>query len=90
VEESDDSKDNFCGKLQQVFDHIPKISMKILSADFNATVGREDILKPTNGNGSLHHDNDENSVSTVVCHVKKASIYIYIYIYIYINPNNQG
>jgi hypothetical protein len=52
--------------------------MKILSADFNATVGREDILKPTNGNGSLHQDNNENSVITVnFVTSKKLVVYIY-------------
>jgi hypothetical protein len=28
--------------------------MKILLRDFNAKVGREDIVKPTTGNESLH------------------------------------
>jgi hypothetical protein len=34
--------------------------MKILLGDFNATVGRETIFKPTVGNESLHQDSNDN------------------------------
>jgi hypothetical protein len=34
--------------------------------DFNATVGRENIFKPTIGNESLHQGNDDNGVRIVV------------------------
>jgi len=34
--------------------------MKILLGDFNATVGRENIFKPTVGNGSLQQDGSDN------------------------------
>jgi len=34
--------------------HLPKLQMKIISSDFNAKVGKEDIFKPTSGNKSLH------------------------------------
>jgi hypothetical protein len=40
MEKSDDSKDSFYQKLQQVFDDFPKYHMKILLGDFNAKVGR--------------------------------------------------
>jgi hypothetical protein len=33
--------------------------------DFNANVGREDILKPTTGNKSLHKINNDNGVRLV-------------------------
>ena len=36
--------------------------MKILLGDFNAKVGRVNILKPTIGNESLHQDNNDNHV----------------------------
>jgi hypothetical protein len=39
--------------------------MKILLVEFNAKLGREDIFKPTNGNESLHHDSNDNSVRIV-------------------------
>ena len=39
--------------------------MKILSGDFNAKVGRENIFKPTIGNESLHHDSNDNGVRIV-------------------------
>jgi hypothetical protein len=38
--------------------------MKIL-LDFNAKVGKEDIFKPTIGNGSLHEINNDNGVRLV-------------------------
>jgi hypothetical protein len=33
----------FYKELEQVFDQFPRYHMKILLADFNANVGREDI-----------------------------------------------
>jgi endonuclease/exonuclease/phosphatase family metal-dependent hydrolase len=39
--------------------------MKILLGDFNAKVGRENILKPTVGNESLHQDSNDNGVRIV-------------------------
>jgi hypothetical protein len=52
----DDSKDSFYEELEQVFHHFPEYHMKILLGDFNAKLGREDILKLTAGNESLHED----------------------------------
>jgi len=39
--------------------------MKILLGDFNAKVGRENILKPTIGNESLHQDGNDTGVRIV-------------------------
>ena len=39
--------------------------MKILLGDFNAKVGREDILKPTIGKESLHKISNDNGVRLV-------------------------
>ena len=39
--------------------------MKILVGDFNATVGRENIPKPTIANESLHQVSKDNAVRTV-------------------------
>ena len=64
-EKSCDSKDSFCDKLEQVFDHFPKYHMKTLLRDFNAKLGREDICKPTIGNESLHQDGNDNCVRIV-------------------------
>ena len=58
----DDSKDSFCEELEHFFYHFPKYHVKILSEDFNAKVGRENILKPTIGNESLHQDSNDNGV----------------------------
>jgi hypothetical protein len=53
-EKSDDIKDSFNEALEQVLDHFPKYNMKIQLGDFNETVGRENIFKPTIGNDRLH------------------------------------
>ena len=53
-EKSDDSKDSFYEKLEQVFDNFHKYCLKIILGDFNAKVGRENIFKPMIGNDSLH------------------------------------
>jgi hypothetical protein len=50
----DDVKDSFYEELECVFDKFPNYHMKILSGDFNAKVGREDIFKLTNGNVSVN------------------------------------
>jgi hypothetical protein len=39
--------------------------VKILLGDFNAKVGRENILKPTIGNESLHQDSNGDDVRIV-------------------------
>jgi hypothetical protein len=41
------------------------IYTKILLGDFGTEVGREDILKPTTGNESLHEINNDNGVRVV-------------------------
>jgi hypothetical protein len=47
-------KDSFYEELKHVFNKLPKYDVKILLADFNAKVGREDIFEATIGNKSLH------------------------------------
>jgi hypothetical protein len=47
------------------FDHFPEYHTKILLADCNAKLGREDIFKPTIGNESLHEDSNDNGVRVV-------------------------
>ena len=48
-----------------MFDHFLKYHMKMLLGDFNAKVGRENILKPTTGQESLHQDSNDNRVRIV-------------------------
>jgi len=64
-EKRNDSKDSFYKELEQVFKHFPKHHTKILKADFNGKVGREDIFKLKIGNDSLHQDCNDNSVRIV-------------------------
>jgi len=64
-DKSDDMKDIFYNKLQHVFDQFPKYHTKILSGDFNAKVGAEDIFKPTIRNESLHEISNDNGVTVV-------------------------
>jgi hypothetical protein len=58
-------KDIFYEELERIFDKFPKYHMKILLADLNAKVGREDIFKPTIGNESLHKISIDNGVRIV-------------------------
>jgi hypothetical protein len=48
-----------------VFDKFNKSHMKILLGDFNAKVDREDIFKPTIGNGSLYKTSNGNGIRVV-------------------------
>jgi hypothetical protein len=66
TEDKDDViKDSFYEELEQVFDQFLRYHMKILLADFNAKVGREDIFKPIIGNESLHEASNDNGVRVV-------------------------
>jgi hypothetical protein len=53
-DKGDDVKDSFCEERGRVFDLFLRYGMKILSGDFNAGVGRENIFKRTIGKDSLH------------------------------------
>jgi hypothetical protein len=61
----DDLKDRLYEELEQVFDKFAKCHMKILLGDFNTKVGRDDIVKPTIGNESLHATSNDNGVRVV-------------------------
>jgi hypothetical protein len=61
----DDVKGSFYEKLGRVFDKFPGYDLKILLSDFNSKVGRENIIKPTIGNESLHEINNDNGVRVV-------------------------
>ena len=52
-------------ELEQVFNNFPIYCRKILLGDCNEKLGREDIFIPTIGNESLHHERNDNGVSTV-------------------------
>jgi hypothetical protein len=62
---SDNSKDSYYEEFKQVFNHFPKYHMKILLGDFNAKLGKEDIVKPTTGNDNPHHDSNDNCVKII-------------------------
>ena len=61
-EKSDDSNDSFYEDLEQVFDHFLDYHTTNLLWDFNSKLGREDILKLTIGNDSLHQASNDNGV----------------------------
>jgi hypothetical protein len=60
-----DIKNSFCEELGSVFDQFPRYDMKILLGDFSAKVGRENVLKPTIRNNSLHEISNDSGVRVV-------------------------
>jgi hypothetical protein len=58
----DDMKDSSYEELARLFDKFSKHRMKMLLGDFNSKEGREDIFKPTIGNGSLHDLINDNGL----------------------------
>jgi exonuclease III len=64
-DKTDYVKATFYEELECVFNKFPKYRTKILLGDFNAKVGRKDILKPTTGNESLHKIGNDNGVIVV-------------------------
>jgi hypothetical protein len=49
--------------------------MEILLGDFNAKIGKEDIIKPTTGNESLHQDSNDNVVRRVCFDMSKNLVF---------------
>jgi hypothetical protein len=64
-DKGDEEKDSFFEEPGRVFDQYPRYDTKIILADFNAEVGRENIFKPTIGNESLHEISNDNGVRIV-------------------------
>jgi len=64
-EKSNDSDSSYEELVQVFFYHFSKYHMKILLGDFNAKLGRENILKLTIGNESLHQGSNDNGVRIV-------------------------
>jgi hypothetical protein len=58
-------KDSFYEELGCIFDKFPKYRIQILIGDCGAEVAREDIFKPTIGNGSLHETSNGNGIRVV-------------------------
>jgi hypothetical protein len=61
----DDMKGRRYEEPEQIFDKFPKYHMKMLLEDFHTKVGRQDIIKPTIGNESLHEIANDNVVRVV-------------------------
>jgi exonuclease III len=61
----DDVKDSFYEEFESVFHKFPNYHMKILLGDLNVKAVREDILKPSIGNESLHEISNYNGVRVV-------------------------
>jgi hypothetical protein len=66
-------KDGFYEELERVFDKFPKCHMKILSVDFNAKAGKEDIFKLTTGDDSLYEISNDSGVRLVNFTTSKTS-----------------
>jgi hypothetical protein len=58
-------KGSFYDIVDHVFDKFPKCQMTFILGDISAKVGREDIFKPTIGNGSLQKIRIDNGVRVV-------------------------
>lgn len=54
------TKDDFYGKLDSVFNGVPKNDIKIVLGDMNAQIGKEEVYHPTIGNYSLHEVTNDN------------------------------
>jgi hypothetical protein len=65
-EKSDDSKDSFYEKLEQILYHFLKYRLKIPLGYFSAKVGRQNIFKPTIVDESLHQGSNDNGVRIVI------------------------
>jgi hypothetical protein len=60
-----DMKGSLYGQLERVFDKFSKYHKKILFGDFNAKVGRRDILKSTIGNDRMNEMSKGSGIRVV-------------------------
>jgi exonuclease III len=79
-DKSDDAKDSFYEELQNVFNQFLKCHMNIFLGDFNAKLGREDILKPTVWNESSDEIGTSNGFRVVNFATLKKSNYQEYYV----------
>lgn len=59
-EKTEEEKDVFYEKVEDVIGKIPNYDVKIILGDFNAKVGREEIFKNVTGGCSKHKDSNQN------------------------------
>jgi hypothetical protein len=57
-------KERFYDALEHVFHKFPKYHVITLLGNFNAKVGRDDLLKPPFGNENLHEISNDNAVKS--------------------------
>jgi hypothetical protein len=62
-------KDSFCEKLEQIINQFLKYPMNVLLGNFNAKLGRGDILKPTVDHEISQENSNDNGISQL-CHIK--------------------
>jgi hypothetical protein len=65
-----------CDELERVFHRFPKNHMNTVLGDFKTKVVREDFLKPTIGNRSLHQPLNDNGVTVVTFETSVSLKYI--------------
>ena len=64
-------KARFYNSLEQNINQIANSDIKIILGDFNAKVGKEDIYKPTIGNGSLQNKTKNNGIKIIQAAISK-------------------
>ncbi|KAL4142514.1 hypothetical protein QTP88_004958 [Uroleucon formosanum] len=64
-EKEDEKKDKFYEELEEVYDRLPRHSIKIFLGDFNAKIGRETMYRPTICKESLHEYSNDNGTRLI-------------------------
>lgn len=64
-ESTDEDKDLYYSQLEAAYDEAPAHDVKMILGDFNAKVGKEDVLWPTIGKESLHDECNDNGLRLV-------------------------
>jgi hypothetical protein len=78
TEDKDVITDSFYEEIEQIFDQFPRYHMKIMFGDFNAKVGREDILKSIFGNESLYEASNDNGVSNTTTFINTLGLLLMV------------
>lgn len=61
----EEDKDAFYSELEALLEETPGHDVKIVLGDFNAKIGKEQVLRPTVGGCSLHDETNDNGLRVV-------------------------
>lgn len=70
-ENEDEKKNKFYKELEEVYDRLPRHSIKILLGDFNAKIDWEIMYRPMIGKNSFYKNSNDNGTQLINMAISK-------------------